>query len=86
MAERASIFSTVQIAVEVTPGTDPNAGYKQLSALQIEPSVKVELETYRASGQKFPTVAALNKEWTEAKLGGPITYTEIIYLLSSLIS
>lgn len=86
MAERASIFSTVQIAVESTPGTDPNASYKQLSALTLEPGVKVELETYRASGQKFPTVAALNKEWTEAKLGGPLTYTEIIYLLSSLIS
>lgn len=86
MAERASIFSTVQIAVEGTPGTDPNAGYKQLSALTLEPGVKVEIEKYRASGQKFPTVAALNKEWTEAKLGGPITYTEIIYLLSSLVS
>ncbi len=86
MAERASIFSTVQIAVESVAGTNPAAGFKQLSALTLEPGVKVEIESYRASGQKFPTVAALNKEWTEAKLGGPITYTEIIYLLSTLVS
>jgi hypothetical protein len=86
MAERASIFSTVQIAVETVAGTNPAAGFKQLSALTLEPGVKVEIENYRASGQKFPTVAALNKEWTEAKLGGPVTYTELIYLLSSLVS
>lgn len=86
MAERASIFTTAQIAVEVTPGTNPAASFKQLSALMIEPGVKVEIESYRGSGQKFPTVAALNKEWTESKLSGPITYTEIVYLLSSLVS
>ena len=86
MAERASIFSTAQIAVESTPGTNPAASFKQLSALMIEPGPKVEIESYRASGQKFPTVAALNKEWTESKLGGPITYSELQYLLSSLVS
>lgn len=86
MAERATIFSTVQLAVEATAGTDPNASYKQLSALTLEPGVMAEIETYRATGQKFPTVAALNKEWTESRLGGPITYTEIVYLLSSLVS
>lgn len=86
MPERASIFTTVQIAVESTAGTDPNSGYKQMSALTLEPGIMTEIETYRATGQKFPTVAALNKEWTESRLGGPITYTEIVYLLSSLVS
>lgn len=86
MAERATIFSTVQIAVEATPGTDPNTGYKQLSALSLEPGAMVDITQYRATGQKFPTVAALNKEWTESKLGGPVTYTELVYLLSSLVS
>lgn len=86
MAERASIFSTAQIAVEATAGTNPAAGFKQLSALTIEPGVKVEVEGYRASGQKFPSIAALNKEWTESKLGGPITYSELQYLLAGLVS
>lgn len=86
MAERATIFTTAQIAVESTPGTDPNAGYKQLSALSIMPAPKIDVTQYRASGQKFPSVAALNKEWTECKLEGAITYTELVYLLSSLVS
>lgn len=84
MAERATIFQTVQIGVEGTYGTNVPANRK-LTALSIEPAITPEVETYRATGMKFPTIAALNKEWTSANLSGPITYTELVYVLNSLL-
>ncbi len=84
MAERATIFQTVQIGVETVYGTGVAANRK-LTGLSIEPSPRVEIETFRAAGMKFATVSALNKEWSEADLSGPITYTEMVYLLNSLL-
>lgn len=84
MPERASIFQTVQIGVESTPGTGVAAS-KKLPALTISPAVKVETNRYRAMGNKFPTVVVPGKEWVTAGLSGPITYNELVYLLSSVL-
>lgn len=83
---RAWIYEGVQIGVEGsgTPGTSVAADRK-LSSLQITPTVQVDIAKYRASGFKFPTVQALNREWVEASISGPITYTEIVYLLASIL-
>lgn len=87
MADRATLFQRIQIGVEgtATPGTAVTAN-RELVALSIEPSVKVEIDTFRPMGKKFNTVAALGKEWTEADLSGRATYTEIQYPLSSVIT
>ncbi len=84
MAERASIFQTVQIGVEVTPGTSVAAG-KKLQSMIIEPGPKAEIKSYRSMGSKFPALAALGKEWTEASVSGGLTFSEIVYPLSSVI-
>lgn len=86
MAERASIFQGVQIGVEATatPGTAV-AALKRLSALGISPAVKAEINTFRPMGSKFATLAVLGKEWSESKLEGVLTYTEIIYALASVL-
>lgn len=84
MAERASVFQGVQLGVETVYGTGVAAN-KKLTGTNIEPGPRVELETFRSLGMKFASVAALNKEWAEATLSGPITYTELIYWLSSLM-
>lgn len=84
MTEIASVFQQLNIGVETTPGT-PVAANKRLSGLMIRPQPKTDIKSYRGIGYKFPTVATLNKEWVEASLEGPLTYTEIVYLLSSLI-
>lgn len=84
MTERASIFETIQIGAETTPGTAV-AALKRLQGLTVEPGIKSEVDTYRPTGVKFPTVSAQAKEWVEATLGGPLTYTDIVYLLSSVI-
>jgi len=85
MTERASIFQGVQIGVEVTPGTGVAAN-KRLPSLSIEPSPKVETKAFRAMGNKFPSLVIPAKELVNAKLSGPATYDEIVYLLSSLLS
>jgi len=84
MAERLTIAQGTQIGVEVTPGTSVAANRK-LGALSIQPGVKSEVSMFRALGNKFATIAALGKEWTEAKLSGQMTYSELVYYLSSLM-
>lgn len=84
MAENPTLYQLVQIGVEVTPGT-PVAATKRLTSLEVTPTIKPELKAYRPSGYKFPTISALGKEWTESAIQGPLTYTEIIYLLNSLL-
>jgi hypothetical protein len=84
MAERASVFQGVQLGVEATYGVGVAANRK-LTGSNIEMGPRVELETFRALGMKFSSVAALNKEWAEGTLSGPITYTELVYWLSSVM-
>jgi len=83
MAEIATIFQLCQLGIEVTPGTAV-AATKKLASLMIEPQIRSEIQKYRGTGYKFPAIATMAKEWVEADLSGPITYTEIIYLLSSI--
>lgn len=84
MTARSTIFQTVQVGVESTPGTEVNAN-RALTALMIEPGPKVDISKYRAMGWKVPSVSSLNKEWVEADLSGAITYSEIVYPLASLL-
>lgn len=85
MAERSTLNQTVQIGVETTPGTSV-AATKRLTSLSIEPSVSVEKDNFRPSGQKFQSLSILGKEWTEASLSGRATYTELQYVLSSVMN
>lgn len=84
MAERASVFQTVQIGVESAPGTEVNAT-KKLPAVMFEVGVEADIKTYRGAGYKYASVAALNKEWVSASISGPATYNELPYLLSSVL-
>ena len=81
---RASVFQIVNIGVETTKGTAVAAN-KRVTAEQFAITPRPEIQTYRASGYRWPTIAALNKEWTEVSISGPLTYTSIIYWLSSAL-
>lgn len=85
MADRATIFQTVQIGVEATPGTGVAAN-KQLQSLSIEPAIKADLKSFRPMGTKFSTIHALGKESVEAKLSGQPTYDELLYVLASALT
>lgn len=82
--ENPTITQVAQLGIEVTAGV-PVAATKRFTGLQIAPSMKSDVKVYRAAGYKFATVAALSKEWSELDVSGPVTYTELMYLLNSLI-
>ncbi len=84
MPENAAIFNRTQIGVETTPGTAV-AALKALSGVTIDPAFKAEIGTFAPAGNKFDTIAWLGKEWGEADIVGQAMYTELVYLLSSLI-
>jgi len=84
MAERATVFQTVQIGVESAYGTKVNAT-KKLPTVMFEIGPEVDIKSYRGAGYKYPAVAAMNKEHTVATISGPATYNEIVYLLSSVL-
>ncbi len=84
MADRASIFQTVNVGVETTAGTAVLA-LKKLSSMSITPAIKGEVQQFRPAGTKYPTLTAQGKEWVEASVKGLLTYTEIVYALSGLL-
>ncbi len=84
--ERASVFQTIKIAPETTPGTAPSSGYKKLTALGLTPTINPTINPYRPMGQKYTTVTVLNREDSTWALDGVPTYTEIVYPLSSVLT
>lgn len=84
MAERATINQVTQWGVETVLGTEVNAN-KLMSALMVEMGPELESSRYRPSGGKFETIIVPNREWTGAGISGPITFTEIIYPLNSVL-
>lgn len=85
MPERASIFTGVQIGKETTPGTGVAAG-KKLLATSFEVGANPDVQTFTPNGYKFATIATLNREWVEGSIDGQMSYTDVCYLLASLIS
>jgi hypothetical protein len=85
MAEKASIFQNVQLAIQTALGTAKTPTAKLLS-VSIVPQGKVETAPFRAMGNKYASFLALNKEYSEITVSGKPSYNEVVYLLSSLIS
>jgi hypothetical protein len=84
MTERANVFELVHFGVEATPGS-PATPNRRMSSMMVIPGPQVDISSYRASGYLYPTVSALNREWMEASVSGPINYNELIYPLASLL-
>ena len=85
MPERASIFELVQIGAESTVGTAVAAS-KRLQSLSLTVNPKASVQTYTGKGAKFPVMSALTKEWVEASVTGPMTYTDIAYILNGVLN
>lgn len=85
MAARSSLSQVVQVGVEATPGVTV-ACTRRLTSVSIEPTPKANVDVFTPTSYKYPTLAALTKEWSEAGLSGRATYTELPYLLSSVVT
>lgn len=84
MPERSSILQGLQLGVETTPGTGVAAN-KSFSSIGIGAAVSVDMQRFRPMGSKFATVVTPGKEWTESKIEGVGSYTELTYLLASVL-
>jgi len=82
---KAAVFQTVQIGIESTPGTKVAAN-KKLVAVSLKPGARVEEEPFAPLGSKYNYFTTLNKMWGEFGIEGKLTYNEIVYLLSGLLS
>lgn len=85
MSERSSLTQNIQIGVESVHGTSV-AATKRLQSIGIEPSPNVETSPFRPIGSKFNSLSTLGKEWVTAGITGRGTYTELQYLLSSIMN
>jgi hypothetical protein len=84
MPERASVFETTQIGKESTAGTLVAASKRILAwGIDIDPNTPAEM--VRSMGQVFPTGIIRGKEWTQASAKGPLSYNDIVYLLSGCL-
>lgn len=84
MPERSTITQTIQIGVESTPGTSVAAS-KRMQSWGLEPNIETEIDQFRPAGWKYVALTSLGKEWVTAPITGRGTYTELIYLCSSVL-
>lgn len=85
MAERSTVTQVAQIGLETTPGTSV-AATKVLAAVDLATEPQFTIMPFRPAGYKVNTVHATEREWVEIGLRGQPTYTEMIYLLASLLT
>lgn len=84
MPRRTTLTQQTQIGVEATPGTAVAAN-RRLRSMGIELGPAGNIRTFRPAGNKFPSITALGKEWSEGGLEGAATYTELIYAFSGIL-
>lgn len=82
MAVPPTVFQIVNIGAESTKGTAVTAD-NRVTGTQFAVRPNLETTQYRPSGYRWETVSALGKDWTQATLSGPVTYTEVCYWLES---
>lgn len=83
--ERSSLTQLVQIAPETTPGTYEVSTHRlQMTMLETQP--QIETTTFRPTGQKFQSLAILNKEHTQTSISGKGNYDELAFWLSGAAS
>lgn len=85
VAERATVTQGVQLGVEATPGTGVAAN-KYLANLGMSVQPDLNFNSFRPSGAKFKSNLVPGKDFSAVKLDGLVTYSEIVYLLSGLVS
>jgi hypothetical protein len=83
MPERATVTQGVQAGVESVLGTSVAAN-KLFNSLSLELNEQVDLQRFRPTGSKYPTIITPGREWAAGSLSGRLSYTECIYPLASI--
>jgi hypothetical protein len=79
--ERATINQQVQWGDETTPGTGVSAD-KLLECFNVHFAPKPDVQTFRGTGRRWPSIAEENREWTELKIDGVWDYFGFTYLVA----
>lgn len=85
MAGRGTVNRVVQVGPETVYGT-PVSASKQLPSMSFTLSRTLEPRKYRSQGYKSTTTSKINKDYGGGTLSGPVTYTDIVYPLSTLVT
>jgi len=86
MPERATAAQVVQVGVEVTEGTIVPA-LKRFSALSLNIGPELAFsDPFVPAGGKYPTVVMPMQDWAQGDIEGLLTYNELPYLLSTLLT
>jgi len=83
MTDRASVAESVQVGLEVTPGTAV-AAPTNIRSVSVMFKMPGAAELFRPDGHKFNALAENNAEWTGFDISGKPTYTEICWLLAPM--
>lgn len=82
---RGTVNRQVQIGVESTPGTAVPAN-KSLPSLNLTLTRALEKKEFRSQGFKPTTATQIIKDYGTGSASGPLNYTEIIYVLNSMVT
>jgi hypothetical protein len=82
---RTTVTQVSQIGVEAAPGVAVPAT-KLLQSVGFTPSHQANIDTFGPSGQKYDSITAMNREWTELGVAGQPTYDELPYVFGSVIT
>ncbi|MGI6158228.1 MAG: hypothetical protein ACOYH4_07165 [Saccharofermentanales bacterium] len=79
---RDTVFQQTQVGVEAAAAKGTPVGANIiLPATSMEPGVNPEIVNFRRAGSKYTSLTAVSREWTEVRLGGLPSYTDLFYLL-----
>lgn len=81
---RAVVQQQTQLGIETIAGTPVDANIL-LPATSFTTGMRPEISAFRPIGQKYVTMAALTREYTEASLGGIPSYTDLLFLLAGIL-
>ncbi len=84
MPRRTTLTQQTQLGVETTPGTSVAAN-RRLRSVSIDLAPEGNIRAFRATGSKFPSVAAPGKEWSSGDMEGAGTFTELLYVISGIL-
>jgi hypothetical protein len=84
MPELSTVARNVQIGKETTPGTGVT-GSKQLQYIGFSLAPALEMNQFRPMGSKVNSAITPGKDSSEVSIEGAGSYSEIVYVLSSLL-
>lgn len=84
MADRSTIAQKTNILRASTWGSNYVSGFRTLQGAELIPSFKPETKSYRAQNAQFAGATTYEREWSEATLGGALSYNEAQYWMAGI--